>query len=114
MRLLPPCVFSCGVWLVPIGVARLSFGSCRLGMTKGGRPEEGDCCDKGGAATLLTGLWLGDAGMAKPRRGTLGPDCDFPPGMGGLSRGAGEAMFDRSTGSTARREWLLSATLGSD
>lgn len=58
----------------------------------------------GGAAALLTARWCGEAGIARPKRGTLPPDCDRPaPGMGGRRRGAGEAMSRRSGGSTVRR-----------
>ena len=89
--LLLTCVFSCGVWFVPIGVARLSFGGCLWGIANGGSAE---FSDMGGAAVLFTGLWLGDAGIASPNRGTFGPDGDFPaPGMGGRSNGAGEACL---------------------
>ena len=51
---------------------------------------------RGGAAAPLTGLWLGLAGIASPKRGTLFPLCDRWPGMGGRSKGTGEAMLDRS------------------
>ena len=104
------CVFSFGVWFVPIGVARLSLGGCllELGIARGGSAEFSDI---GGAAVLFTGLWLGEAGIASPNRGTLAPDCDLaPPGIGGRSSGAGEAISVRSGGSTLRL--LESATLG--
>ena len=80
-----------------------------FGIANGGRAEFSDI---GGAAELFTGLWFGDAGMARPSRGTLLPDCDLPaPGMGGRSNGAGDAMSDRSGASM----FLLgSATLGRD
>jgi hypothetical protein len=109
LRLFVP---SCGVWFDPIGVARLSFGGCLLGIANGGRAE---FSDMGGAAALLTGLWFGDAGMARPNRGTLLPDCDLPaPGMGGRSNGAGDAMSYRSGASTESLSSLFlgSATLG--
>lgn len=51
--------------------------------------------DMGGAAALLTGRWLGEAGMARPNRGAPAP-CRRAPGMGGRSRGAGEAILDLS------------------
>ena len=90
-----------------MGVARLSLGGCLLGIANGGRAE---VSDMGGAAELLTGLWLGDAGMARPNRGTLLPDCDLPaPGMGGRSNGTGDAMSDRSG---APGLFFESATLG--
>jgi len=75
-----------------MGVAKLSFGGCCLpGIASGG---SADGCDNGGAAALLMGRWLGEAGMAKPSLGTLFPDCDrFPPGTGGRRRGAGEACM---------------------
>lgn len=69
-------------------------------MDSGGRAVFSDI---GGAAVLFTGLWLGEAGIARPKRGTLLPDCCRPwPGIGGRNRGAGEAMFDRSFGSSER------------
>ena len=45
-----------------------------------------------GTESLLdTGFWLGDGGIASPRRGVLGPPLLLLPGMGGLSKGgAGE------------------------
>ena len=45
-----------------------------------------------GIASLLeTGFWLGEGGIASPRRGVRGPALLLLPGMGGLSRGgAGE------------------------
>lgn len=65
----------------------------------------------GGAAALFTGLWLGDAGIAKPNLGTLLPDCERPaPGIGGRRSGAGEAISARSGG--LRESCGLSATLG--
>lgn len=102
------CGFSCGVWLEPIGVARLSLGGCLVGIAKGGRAEFSDI---GGAAALLTGRAFGEAGIANPNRGTLFPEDDLPaPGIGGLSNGAGDAMSVRSGGSTVRFDC---ATLGS-
>lgn len=53
-----------------MGVARLSLGGCWRGMERGGMPE---FSAMGGAAVLFTGRWLGDAGIARPSRGTL-PD----------------------------------------
>lgn len=101
------CVFSCGVWLDPIGVAKLSFGGCFEGICKGGRAEFSDI---GGAAAELTGRAFGEAGIANPNRGTLLPEPGLPPpGMGGLSNGAGDAMSVRSGGSTVRFDC---ATLG--
>lgn len=67
------------------------------GMESGGSADV--FCDIGGAAELLMGLWLGEAGMARPSLGTLFPDCDRPaPGTGGRRRGAGEAMLARFGG----------------
>lgn len=83
------CAFSCGVCAEPIGVARLSFGGPALGMESGGRPT---LLAMGGAAPLLTGLWLGDAGMASPRRGTLLAEPCRPPGTGGCRSGTPEAI----------------------
>ena len=105
------CAFSCGVWLVPIGVARLSLGGCLLGIASGGRAE---FSDMGGAALLFTGLAFGEAGMASPSLGTLLPDAVLPaPGIGGRSNGAGDAISARSGGSTARFE-LGCATLDTE
>lgn len=73
---------------------------------------------KGGAALLLTGLWLGEAGIARPRLGTFPRDCWRWPGIGGRSIGAGEDMSKRDGGSTApggRRSWsCCAATVGCD
>jgi hypothetical protein len=55
--------------------------------------------------------------MARPRRGTLLGFCWRPaPGMGGRSRGAGEAILERLAGSGNGLEgWLLgSATTGNE
>ena len=41
---------------------------------------------------LATGFTLGEAGMAKPRRGVRVPLLLRPPGIGGRSSGAGEDM----------------------
>ena len=102
------CGFSWGVWLEPIGVARLSLGGCFKGICRGGRAA---FSDTGGAAAELTGRTFGDAGIASPNRGSLPPGVERPaPGMGGLNNGAGEAMSVRSGGSTERFDC---ATLGS-
>ena len=83
----------------------MSFGAC-------GRPDGmGGISDIGGTAELFTGRWFGDAGMERPNLGSLGPDCDRPPpGTGARSKGAGEAMLERSDGSTLRL--VGSATVG--
>ena len=109
--LLLPRAFSSGVCAVPIGVARLSLGGpCRPGICKGGM---GDIplgfWFIGGAAALLTGLWFGEAGIARPSRGTLGEAVRLPPGIGGLRSGAGDAISVRSGGSRVR--WWV-ATIG--
>jgi len=99
------CIFSDGVRCEPIGVAIVSLGGpALLGMLRGGSAEP-PASDIGGAATLFTGLWLGEAGMDRPNRGTLLPDCDrLPaPGMGGRSSGAGDAMSMRFGGLLATR-----------
>lgn len=41
---------------------------------------------------FVTGFWLGDAGIANPRRGVLDPLLLRAPGTGGRSSGTGEAM----------------------
>lgn len=89
-----------------MGVARLNFGglglppapSCNGGTAAPSPPGPAlpPGMLSGGAAALLTGLWLGLAGIASPKRGTLFPLCDRWPGMGGRSKGTGEAMLDRS------------------
>ena len=44
-----------------------------------------------GTVSLDTGFWLGEGGIARPRRGVRGPPLFLLPGTGGLSRGgAGE------------------------
>lgn len=79
---------SCGVALLPIGVAKRSCG--------GAGREEGRCiCASGGrlgTELLVTGFWEGDGGIASPSRGVRGPPLlrPRPPGTGGLRRGAGE------------------------
>lgn len=62
----------------------------------------------GGAAALLTGRWCGEAGIESPNRGTFCADF-CAPGMGGRRRGAGDAMSERSSGSTLSFE--VSATV---
>lgn len=103
------CAASCGVWAVPMGVARLSLGGCwRCGMDKGGMAE---FSDMGGAAELLTARWWGEAGMDRPRRGNLGPLCwRPPPGTGGRNKGTGEgedmlASEGRRDGRSGRSAW---------
>jgi hypothetical protein len=96
-----------------MGVARLSLGGPALpGIMSGGRAAP-PTSDMGGAAALLTGLWLGEAGMERPSLGPLLLDCERAPGMGGRRRGAGDAMSARPGGSTARcGVWCWSATVG--
>ena len=97
---------SCGVVLLPIGVANCSRGGV-------GREEGRGGCVKGARSgtELLpaTGFWLGDGGIASPRRGVLAPPPPrLPPGMGGRRRGAGEDIaLDLSTSSG----WLGSADM---
>lgn len=71
--------------MLPMGVA-----SCSLG--RDGREEV--CRDKAGSCGVpLTGLALGDGGMARPNRGVRKPLFPRLPGIGGLSRGAGDDML---------------------
>lgn len=95
------CAFSDGVRLVPMGVAKLSFGGpCLPGMAKakGGNLEDG--CGICGGAGLSTGLWLGEAGIASPSLGSFWPDCARPPGTGGRRSGTEDAMFAPLGGSS--------------
>ena len=71
---------SCGVVLLPIGVANLRLGGAGLGA-----PSSVWC------VLGLTGFALGDGGMARPRRGG-GLDPGLPPGIGGRKRGGGVVM----------------------
>lgn len=77
-----------------MGVARLSFGGCcRVGMVRAGFATD-VLLAMAGAAALLTGLWAGEAGMARPSLGIRLPDCARPaPGTGGRRNGTGEAMM---------------------
>jgi hypothetical protein len=76
---------------VPMGVARLNLGGWALGIDNGG---SAGLSSIGGAAALLTGLWLGDAGIARPSRGSLFADPARPaPGTGGRSSGTGDAIL---------------------
>lgn len=77
---------SCGVELLPMGVARRNCG-------RAGR--DGCCrCRAGNGEAPLTGLALGDGGMERPSRGAR-DELWRPPGMGGRRRGAGEDMAGR-------------------
>lgn len=90
---------SCGVVLLPIGVANRNCGGVgrddgRCIVAKGGRAGR-----EGGSALLLTGFWLGEGGIASPRRGVLGPPLlRFAPGTGGLRSGAGDGVVDTPAG----------------
>ena len=105
-------VLSCGVELDPMGVARLSFGGRFVGIASGGNA---DVSEIGGAAALLTALWCGDDGIASPSLGSLFAGCvRAPPGIGGRSSGAGDAMSNLSGCSTRSLAWpalLWSATV---
>ena len=90
-RLLPRPWPSCGVALLPLGVASRSCGGA-------GREEGLETGWRGGmsgtVALPVTGFWLGDGGIASPRRGVLGPLLlRAPPGTGGRSRGTWEDIF---------------------
>lgn len=102
------CAFSCGVCTFPIGVARLSFGGpCLVFVLSVSDGIAAEFSDIGGAAALLTGLWFGEAGIARPSRGTL--FAEFPllaPGIGGRRSGAGDAISTRSGGCWATIGYL--------
>ena len=79
---LPATLFpTCGMAWLPIGVARLSCGGPCGGIAKGGT-----------ACELMTGLALGEGGIARPNLGVLDPPAGLVPGIGGLNNGAGDAM----------------------
>jgi hypothetical protein len=69
---------SCGVEVLPIGVARWSMG-------RGGRLDW---------APVPSGFTLGDGGMASPSRGVRAPLEERAPGMAGRSSGTGLDMLD--------------------
>lgn len=53
------------------------------------------CGSSGTPFVEPTAFWLGDGGIASPRRGGRpAPLLRVAPGMGGRRRGAGEDMFD--------------------
>ena len=75
-----------------MGVANCSRGGA-------GRVEERpdvETLSGASSGTLLldeTGFWLGDGGIARPRRGVRGPEGVRRPGaIGGLRSGAGNEM----------------------
>ena len=81
---------SCGVVLLPLGVASRNDGGV-------GREEGREIEASGGRAGIdgwsVSGFWLGEGGMASPRRGVRGPPALlFPPGIGGRRSGAGEGV----------------------
>lgn len=80
-----------------MGVARLSLGGWRLGIDSGGSAKL--LAGIAGAALLLTGRWLGEAGIDRPSLGTLL--------FGGLNSGAGEAISVRSGGGSPRPPVLV-------
>lgn len=64
-----------------MGVANDNFGGACRGISRGGT-----------ACEFMTGLWLGDAGIARPSFGIRVPLLFRPPGIGGRSKGAGDAI----------------------
>jgi hypothetical protein len=74
-----------------MGVARLSFG----GAWRGGICRGGTACE---LLVGLSGLALGEGGMARPSLGVREALVFLLPGIGGLRSGAGEAMSTESTG----------------
>jgi hypothetical protein len=76
------------LWLLPIGVA-----SCKRGKDGLDPIAPGICSVRPpGAGPPLTGLTLGEGGMASPNLGVLAPLFWRLPGIGGRSSGAGEDM----------------------
>ena len=71
--------------MLPIGVANCNLGSDGLDPI-----APGICSERpAGAGPPLTGLTLGEGGMASPNLGVLAP-LWRPPGIGGRNNGAGE------------------------
>jgi hypothetical protein len=68
---------SCGIEVLPIGVAR-----CRIG--RGGRLDW---------LPAPSGFTFGEGGMASPSRGVRAPLEERAPGMAGRRRGTGLDMF---------------------
>lgn len=85
--------------LLPIGVANRNCGGVgrddgRCIVARGGRDGR-----EGGSALLFTGFWLGEGGIARPKRGVLGPPLlRLGPGTGSLKRGAGDGVVDVPAG----------------
>lgn len=81
---------SCGVVLLPFGVASRSEGG--VGRDEGRWTEA-----RGGRLGIeglsVSGFWLGEGGIASPRRGVRAPPALLlPPGIGGRSSGTGEGL----------------------
>lgn len=81
---------SCGVVLLPFGVASRSEGG--VGRDEGRWMEA-----RGGILGIeglsASGFWLGEGGIASPRRGARAPPALLlPPGIGGRRSGAGEGL----------------------
>lgn len=97
---------SYGVVWLPIGVASCSLGREGLdaicpGICSFSPPGwgldvtcPGICNFNPPSCGPLTGFALGDGGIARPNRGTLGPLPPLLPGIGGRSNGAGEDMLE--------------------
>lgn len=81
---------SCGVVLLPFGVASRNEGGV-------GREEGREIEARGGKLGIeglsARGFWLGEGGIASPRRGVRAPPALLiPPGIGGRRSGAGEGL----------------------
>ena len=74
----------------------------------------GICKDKApGCGPPLTGLTLGEGGMARPNLGVLAPLFCRPPGIGGRSKGAGDDIFGAGFGSSIFKGFEVSVWFSS-
>ena len=90
LRFVPP---SCNKPLLPIGVAKDSFGgpfcpdAARLKRGISGT----------GSASPPAGLWFGEGGIPNVRRGVRLPLWLLPPGTGGRRSGTGDDMVAKGS-----------------